>query len=101
MYRVLTARGIPAKRLLLEEQSRTTAENLSNSEALLMQAGYGVEGRTVAIVTNRFHLCRAKLLSGHGYVPIGIAAPLPWWLSVNYHIREAFALVKALILRDG
>lgn len=102
MRKALTARGIPEGRLLLEESSTSTAENLYYSVALLREMGYTVEGRRVAVITNRFHLCRAKLLLnrraiGGGAAAVGVSASLPWWLSGNYYLREAFALGKTLL----
>ena len=45
--------------IILEEQSRTTAENMKYSAALLRARGL----QTVAVVTNAFHLPRAMRLA--------------------------------------
>ena len=51
------------------------------------------------MITNDFHLARAELIAarqGYGDTA-GIPAPLPWpHLTVNYYLREAFAMVKSL-----
>ena len=53
------------------------------------------------MVTNDFHIARSELIAsreGYGHV-VGIPAPLPWaHLEINYHLREAFALVKTFLL---
>ena len=97
MYDALTARGINPERLILEEQSANTRQNLENSLALLPDSYH----KTVAIVTNDFHMARVKLLlsaDGPGRV-VQVPAKLPWWLSVNYYLRESFAVVNDLVVR--
>ncbi len=58
MYNALTDRGIDPERLILEEQSANTRQNLQNSLALLPDDYH----KTVAIVTNDFHMGRVRLL---------------------------------------
>ena len=97
MYDALTARGIDPERLILEEQSANTRQNLENSLALLPDSYH----KTVAIVTNDFHMARVQLLlsaDGPGRV-VQVPAKLPWWLSVNYYLRESFAVVNDLVVR--
>lgn len=83
MYDALTDRGIDPERLILEEQSANTRQNLQNSLALLPDDYH----KTVAIVTNDFHMGRVRLLlnaAGPGRV-VQVPAKLPWWwLSANY-----------------
>lgn len=57
MYRYLTEKGIPGERLLLENQSTTTEENLRFSMQLLEEQG--IEG-SITIVTSEFHEYRAN-----------------------------------------
>ena len=97
MYDALTARGIDPERLILEEQSTNTRQNLQNSLALLPDDYH----KTVAIVTNDFHMARVRLLlttAGPGKV-VQVPAKLPWWLGVNYYLRESFAIVNDLVIR--
>ncbi|MFR6334754.1 MAG: YdcF family protein [Oscillospiraceae bacterium] len=88
----LTAHGIDSARIVQEDQSRTTRENLENSFAILRARGYApADG--VGIVTSEYHLCRAKRMArALGAEPVGIAAEttLPS-MRINYFIREAFA----------
>lgn len=99
MYRGLTARGIQPERLFLEDRSASTAENFAYSKAVLKEAGVDLSGARVAVVSNGFHLFRACLLAeAAGLDAVGVAARLPWWLDINYYLREPFALVKTWIL---
>jgi uncharacterized SAM-binding protein YcdF (DUF218 family) len=56
----LVARGFPADRLLLEDQSRTTEENLVFSKAIMDDLRPGAR---VTVVTSDFHAFRAALLA--------------------------------------
>ena len=98
MYDALTDRGIDPERLILEEQSANTRQNLQNSLALLPDHYH----ETVAIVTNDFHMGRVRLLlnaAGPGRV-VQVPAKLPWWwLSANYYLRESFAVVNDQVVR--
>lgn len=86
--------------LLLEDQSRNTAENFRNSKALLEANGVNTETALIAVVTNDFHCFRAHMIAQkNGLQTIDVPAELPWWwLTANYYIREAFAVVKTAIL---
>lgn len=88
----LTAHGIDSVRIVQEDQSRSTRENLENSFAILRARGYD-PANGVGIVTSEYHLYRAKrMVRALGAEPVGIAAEttLPT-MRVNYFIREAFA----------
>lgn len=87
------------RRLLPEERSTSTAENFAFSKELLQEYGVDTEIAVIGVVTNDFHIFRAKLIAQReGLQTVGVPAELPWWwLTANYYIREAFALVKTLI----
>ncbi len=95
MYIALVNRGIAAERLLIEDRSTSTAENLTYSMSILKNTGLDTTG-VIAIVTNDFHLFRAQLIARDvGMHVIGVPAELPWWwLNANYYVREFFALGK-------
>ena len=57
MYQKMVAAGIDPARLVLEDQSTDTSENLRFSRALIP------EGASVGIVTNNFHIFRALALA--------------------------------------
>ena len=53
MARYLQEKGIDTARILTEDQSQTTGQNITNSKKLMK------EGASVGIVTNNFHVFRA------------------------------------------
>ncbi len=87
-------------RYLLEERSTNTAQNFAYSKALLEEYGLDTGTATVAVVTNDFHCFRAHMIAQRqGLETIDVPAELPWWwLTANYYLREAFAVVKTALL---
>ena len=98
MRRTLTALGAEEERLL-EDRSTSTAENFAFSKALLEEYGVDPSTAVIGVVTNDFHMFRARLIAHReGLTTVGAPAELPWWwLTANYYLREAFAMVKTLI----
>ena len=88
----LIAQGVAPERILPEDQSESTQENLSNSFAVI-EADGGDVTRGVGIVTSEYHLHRAKLMAeALGAKPIGVAAKTELVIMrINYFIREAVA----------
>ena len=89
-------------RYLLEDQSTNTSENFSFSKTLLEENGVDTETAYIAVVTNDFHCFRARMIAQReGLHTISVPAELPWWwLTANYYLREAFAVVKTALF-DG
>jgi uncharacterized SAM-binding protein YcdF (DUF218 family) len=66
MAAYLTGRGFPAGSLALEDQSRTTAENLAFSKAIMdadQRGGPGGRGPRCVIVTSSYHVFRAAIIA--------------------------------------
>lgn len=86
-------------RYLLEERSTNTAENFRYAKALLEEQGLDLETAVIAVVTNDFHCFRAHMIAQkQGLHTLDVPAELPWWwLSANYYLREAFAVVKTAL----
>lgn len=95
MYEYLTAHGIEGDRLLKEERSTSTQENLQFSAEVI-----GTKEASVGILSNNFHVYRAKLLAQkQGYMQVhGISAKSDWRLQVHYLVREFFALIKEKLI---
>lgn len=91
MARYLTSRGIDSERILIENQSENTVQNLQLSASLLDPAA-----DRVAVVTNNFHIYRSLALArGAGYQNVsGIAAPSDLFYLPNNMLRETCGLLK-------
>lgn len=98
MYGDLTAMGIDGSRLLLEEKSSSTMENLTFSLELL-QAQSGSRPTRLGIVSSEYHLFRAGLFAkALGVESVGIPAKTTWFsLRLNYYLREIAAVWKYLV----
>jgi uncharacterized SAM-binding protein YcdF (DUF218 family) len=91
MYRYLCEKGMPEERLIQENSSKSTWENLQNSRNFIERPE-----RPVGIVTNNFHVRRSLMIAkrvGYGR-PEGIPASSSKILLPNYLVREFFACVK-------
>ncbi|MDD6024318.1 MAG: YdcF family protein [Oscillospiraceae bacterium] len=96
MYDTLLSMGADESRLLLEEQSHTTRENLLSSYAIIESMG-GTE-KPIALITSEFHQRRADFIAdalGLDTCPVS-AHTDRWFYRVNYTLREVFAFVKAM-----
>ncbi len=97
MYDYLTEHGVDGKQILLEDQSHNTVQNLRYTIELLADAGCEITDNVI-IVSNGFHLARARMLAertGFGQVST-LAAPTSHAPSrLKMYIREPFALVKS------
>lgn len=86
----LVRRGIAPERILLEDQSTDTSENIRYSMALIED-----HAAQVGVVTNNFHVYRAqKLARGAGLVNAhGIAAQYTGYTLLHYMVREAICIM--------
>ena len=83
MYNLLTARGVDPDRLIIEDASADTSANLENSRALIEP------DTSAALVTNNFHMFRARMLAKKmgwsvGGVPVA-TSPISF---PHYMLRE-------------
>lgn len=93
MYEYLTARGIKPERIIQENQSYNTDQNMRNSVKFIDDPT-----ARVGIVTSNFHVFRARMLArAKGLTNTsGIASPSDNVLFVNYMVREAIGIIKDL-----
>lgn len=87
----LRNRGLPESRIILEERSSSTAENLKYSLELI-----GDKSSRIGVVTNNFHVFRGVAIGRKlGCTCIyGVSAPYPSWKLIWYSAREILAIVK-------
>ena len=85
MRRALVEAGISEDRLILEDKSRDTAENIKNTLAII-----GGRYKSIAVVTNNFHLYRSMRLARKATdIPVyGIGAQFNSPLIVHFAVRE-------------
>lgn len=103
MYDYLVDKGVDGERILKEERSRNTCENLLYTFELLKEMGYQEEMGQVLVVSNGFHLTRVRMLFDRTwegtYTLSTLAAPASHTPSrLKMYIREPLALVKSFLL---
>lgn len=92
MAEFLIADGVPSERILVEDRSRNTEENLLNTTELVR--ANGVDGPVVA-VTSDFHAFRAALLMrAHGIAGYAVGAPTARYYWPSAVIREFIAVLR-------
>lgn len=95
MYDYLVGRGIAPERIIKEEQSQNTYENISFSGQF-----FDREETSVGIVTSNFHVFRAlQLARAAGYKEVcGIAARSHAGVLPNNMLREFFGIMKDFLV---
>ncbi len=92
MAAYLRSRGIPEERILIEDRSGTTRENLRNSRALAEAADR--EGKA-ALSTSDYHVFRSGILAaGEGWRVEGMGSRTKWYFWPNAQIREFAGLLR-------
>jgi len=94
MYDYLLGKGIAKERLIMEDRSTDTSENIAFSSVFL-----DMEKDHVGIVTNNFHVFRGVHLAKHQGIRnvCGIAAPSNIYFQLNNMVREFFGILKDLV----
>ncbi len=93
--------GLAPDRLVREDRSTSTEENLRFSRQLLEQRGVGPAAPLV-VVTSDFHVMRAERIARKaGFEAVsGVPAPTPAYLRYNAWLREYFAYISGWMLRE-
>ena len=97
MYNAMLDMGAEQDRLLLEDESHTTRENLINSMEIIN--GRGGTDRPITLITSEFHQRRARYIAESlGIESCAVSGHTDqWFFRVNYTLREVFAFVKAAV----
>lgn len=91
MYNYLVDRGINADRLIMEEKSTSTRENLQFSSEIIKSRGLNEE---IILITNEFHLYRAgKVADSLGLSHKSVPADTNIWLFPTYYVRELYGIL--------
>ena len=92
--RLANVYGIEENRIILEDKSKSTEENLENSLQII-----GKSDASVGIISNGFHEYRALLIAEHAGFTNACSVPATTLLPVGIHyiVREFFGVVACLI----
>lgn len=91
MYRSLVDLGIAPERLIKEEASTTTEENLQYTRELLRE--YGLENR-ITIVTSEFHAYRANVMAEKlGFTSYSTPSSTFFAFLPTYYVRELYGIL--------
>lgn len=86
----LISKGIPEERIILEDKSTTTYENLLNSKKIIDQRG---DGKYIALVTSNYHVYRAlRYCRKIGLKCTGIGSHVAFYYWPSALIREYVAV---------
>ena len=94
----LVDRGIDPSRIIMEDKSTSTMENLRNSLALILEDGGQADD--IAIVSSPYHLYRAKTMAkGIGIDAAGVSCVFGYPIfTLGMFIREAFGVTHLWLL---
>lgn len=94
MKNFLLENGIESERILVEDKSTNTVENILYSKELITK-----DDAKVAVVTNGFHVFRSiSIARKQGLTNIqGLAAPSDRVLFINYYVREVLGVIKDFV----
>ena len=91
MRRYLAEQGVPAERMLLEDRSADTAENMKNSKELILARN---ENAVVAFSTTKYHVFRSGLKARRVKLrALGMGSRTKWYFWPNAAVREFVGLL--------
>ena len=98
MARYMLAQGIAPERILTEENSKTTLENLRFSRSLIEEK---TENAKVAFSTSSYHVYRGGILAANsGWHIDGMGSPTIWYFWPNAFLREFIGLLVSSRLQQ-
>lgn len=95
----LVSLGVAPERILVENSSMDTVENVENAMALLRADGIDEKTLRIGIITNGFHVFRGVHITRKltdAYV-CGIAAYMQFRFIPNNMVRECFGIIRDLL----
>jgi len=97
MKEYLAERGIESSKIMMENRSFNTNENMKYSVAFIDD-----KNASVGIVSSNFHIYRSiKLAKAQGLTNVsGIASPCDSILFLNYIVRESIGITKDAVMRN-
>lgn len=101
MAKYMEEKGVPKERIILEDESKTTKENIANSIKIIEnELGMDINDMKIGIVTNNFHVFRGLQIAKKAGIKnaCGISCPSTLFFLPNNMFREFFGEIKYLIL---
>ena len=98
MEKYLIENGVDKSKIIKEEESTSTKENLKYSKEILNS--YFKKEYKIVVVTNNFHIFRSvKMAKNEGFENVThLHAGLQWYNLMPCYLRESLAVLKMLIL---
>ena len=91
MYRYLTKKGINSSRIIKEDKSTSTRENLRFSKKIIEEKGLG---NNIAIATSEYHQYRAsQIAKSLGFSVGAVSGHTAWWLFPTFYMRELYGIL--------
>ncbi len=98
MKRYLMEKGIPEDRIIEEDRSTDTAENMEFSKAIIWERDPGAK---VAFSTTNYHVFRSGLFARRVKMrAVGMGAKTKWYFWPNAAVREFVGLLTKHILKQ-
>ena len=99
MRNFLVDNGVDPSLIIMENKSTDTYENFLYTKEVLEEET-GKEGFTITIISNNFHMYRAKFLAKEvGFSTYGYPAPSHKASALVFYVREFFGVIKAYIFK--
>lgn len=97
MFEELTRRGVSPERLIIEDRSESTRENLAFSLEIIKEKRLPED---LTLVTNEYHQCRASMIAESlGCKAYAVSAPSQRILLPTYFVREIFGVLFETVKR--
>ena len=94
MERYLLEQGVPAERILREDKSASTYENMKFSRAVIESACGDIKNKLIAFATTNYHVFRGYILARKcGFEAQGISARTRTYFYPNAFLREFAGLL--------
>ena len=93
---LLSDTGVPPHAIRLEDTSTNTVENIRNALPILQ----ALEDENVMIVSDAYHLARARLIPRREGLRVAVSAPKAgarWWPQVRGWVREVPGVIAVLL----
>lgn len=94
MKNYLISVGIPRERIILEDKSTNTMQNMQFSKKAIEELGYEIQNKKIAFATTNYHVFRGYILARkNGFEAKGISAKTKSYFYFNAFLREFVGLL--------